>query len=346
MASFGEWMSLLWTYFRQLFYRFIWPSPPIEDIDKKAVFITGCDSGFGNATALALNECGFHVFAGCLFPDKEGGRHLRIRATNPKRLHVIQIDVSNDLTVKMAYEEVTKKLLTLPGVTLHAVINNAGICPYGELEWGSIDMIKNVLAVNTIGMVLVTRTFLPLIRASKGRVINVNSVASRFAVPALVPYCMSKYASLAFTEGLRREMTKFEVKVISIEPYFFQTKMTDEEAIIKQIDLLWSKTEPEVRAAYGEHYVKVLTKQSKLIQPFVNKNIDIVVDSIKHGVTAKHPNHHYLCAPLATRIMLYMGWFIWPQETAEFLSEWFLASTKRAKPLPDKAASSSPCKLS
>src|SRR2546421_10373932 len=108
MASFREWVSLLWIYFRQLFYRFIWPSPPIEDIDKKAVFITGCDSGFGNATALALNECGFHVFAGCLFPDKEGGRHLRIRATNPKRLHVIQIDVSNDLTVKMAYEEVTK----------------------------------------------------------------------------------------------------------------------------------------------------------------------------------------------------------------------------------------------
>ena len=299
---------------------------------------TGCDSGFGHSLALSLNESGIHVFAGCLFPEKEGGRSLMIKASHPKKMHVIAIDVSNDLTVKMAHEEVTHKLSQLPDVKLHAVVNNAGICPYGEIEWGTFDMIKHVLEVNTFGAVLVTRTFLPLIRENQGRIVNVNSVAARFAVPGMIPYCMSKYASLAFTEGLRREVSKFGVKVISIEPYFFDTKMTDEEAIRLEVEKLWKASSSEVRESYGEHYMKRMSKQTKLIRPFVNKSLDPVIQALRHAVTATRPRYHYVCANLPTRIMIYIGMFMWPQETIESITNWFLLTVKRAEPLPNRKA--------
>jgi NAD(P)-dependent dehydrogenase (short-subunit alcohol dehydrogenase family) len=237
----------------------------------------------------------------------------------------------------MAHEEVTKKLSSLQGVQFHAVVNNAGICPYGELEWGSFEMIKRVLEVNTFGQVLVTRTFLPLIRESQGRIINVNSVAARFSVPAMVPYCMSKYASLAFTEGLRREVAKFGVKVISIEPYFFDTKMTQEEAIGKEVEKIWKASSKEVRDAYGEHYMKRLTKQSKLIRPFVIKTLDPVIKAFKHAITATRPQYHYVCADFSTRMMIYTGWYLWPQETIESLCQWFLVTTKRSEPLSNSS---------
>ena len=276
-----------------------------------------------------------HVFAGCLFPNKNGAIRLKVKAAHQKKMYVIPIDVTNDLTVKMAYETVTQKLSVLPEVQLHAIVNNAGICPYGEVEWGTFEMIKQVVEVNTFGQVLVTRSFLPLIRESQGRIVNVNSLAARFAVPAMVPYCMSKAASLAFTEGLRREIAKFGVKVISIEPYFFETKMTQEDAIGHEVEKVWKATPKEVRESYGEHYMRRLTKQTKLIRPLVIKSLDPVIDSMKHAITATRPRYHYICADLSTRIMIYIGWYLWPQESIESISQWFMVSLKRNEPLPN-----------
>lgn len=193
------------------------------------------------------------------------------------------------------------------------------------------------MRVNTLGQVLVTRTFLPFIRSSQGRIVNVNSVAARYSVPAMIPYCMSKSASLAFTEGLRREVAKFGIKVISIEPYFFDTKMTDENAIASQIAHVWKASSPEVKQAYGEHYMRRLTKQSKLIRPFVNRSLDPVIDAMKHAITSTRPRYHYMCANIATRVMINIGLFLFPQEFIETLAQWFLVSTKRNAPLPNEA---------
>lgn len=60
-----------------------------------------------------------------------------------------------------------------------AVINNAGIAAFAETEWCSLDAYQNMMDVNWMGTVRVTKTFLPLVRAARGRIINVVSLAGK-----------------------------------------------------------------------------------------------------------------------------------------------------------------------
>jgi len=84
------------------------------------------------------------------------------------------------------------------------VLNNAGILgPAGVLESLSIDDYKKTASVNLYGLIDVTMTFLPLIKASHGRVVNTASVIGRVTVPVSNAYCMSKYGVECFTDGLR-----------------------------------------------------------------------------------------------------------------------------------------------
>lgn len=63
-----------------------------------------------------------------------------------------------------------------------AVINNAGIAAFAEAEWCSLDAYQNMMDVNWMGTVRVTKTFLPLVRAARGRIINVVSLAGKSSI--------------------------------------------------------------------------------------------------------------------------------------------------------------------
>ena len=83
-------------------------------------------------------------------------------------------------------------------------MNNAGIGGYnGPVEFLQIKDFQAVLNVNTLGMVDVTTTFLPLVKREKGRIVNITSIAGRFAFSNMAPYAMSKYAAEAFSDSLR-----------------------------------------------------------------------------------------------------------------------------------------------
>ena len=268
--------------------------------------------------ALSLNESGMHIFAGCLFPDKQETKDLVTKAVHQDRMHVIPIDVRDELKVRIAYESVAEELSNLPGVNLHAIVNNAGIASSGKVEWSTFDTFKQIFHVNTFGPVLVSRSFLPLIRQNQGRIINVNSIFSRLSMPGGVPYSMSKAASLSFTEGLRRELFKFGVKVISIEPTAFSTQLPFD--FEQQVNKAWKTTSPEVRQAYGEESTLDLINWYKLGRQTVSTSINPVIESVRHAILAPHPRYYYVCADLPTKI-LYMLGMICPQEMIEFWAE-------------------------
>ena len=77
------------------------------------------------------------------------------------------MDVTNDDNVKKVYQEVSRHL-EQNGDKLWALVNNAGRFAFGHIEWGTLDNFKQVFDVNVFGVVRVTRTFLPLIKLSKG----------------------------------------------------------------------------------------------------------------------------------------------------------------------------------
>ncbi|XP_064630840.1 D-beta-hydroxybutyrate dehydrogenase, mitochondrial-like isoform X2 [Lineus longissimus] len=185
-------------------------------VGEKAVLITGCDSGFGKWLAEKLDALGFTVIACCMFPDKGGADDLRRKCSS--RLHILRLDVTSNEDVNAAVKYVKDKI----GNGLWALVNNAGISWTGETEWTDVSTYEKIYSVNVFGVIRVTKAFLPLIRKTRGRVVNVASMAGRFALSGFSAYCSSKFACIGFSDALRREMRKFGVTVHTIEPAFYK----------------------------------------------------------------------------------------------------------------------------
>ncbi|CAL1541586.1 unnamed protein product [Lymnaea stagnalis] len=263
----------------------------------KAVLITGCDSGFGHALAERLDADGYKVFAGCLDANCEGARLLQSK-TSPK-LELIQLDVTEDEQIEAARVAVAELLM---GNVLWAVVNNAGVACHAEFEWTPKKTFQKIIEVNLMGVVNVTRAFLPLVRAAKGRVVNISSMAGRTALPGFTAYSASKFAVLGFSDSLRREMKHFGVKVITLEPALYKTAMASTSTVLSQNDAFWSNAEPGVRRDYGDNFFSDTQAARKNLMRWASDNVHEVVDDYMDAITATRPCSRYV-APLSLRIL-------------------------------------------
>src|SRR5207244_2308319 len=157
---------------------------------------TGAAAGFGAAIARHLAERGFRVFGTVRRAEDEVA--LARDGVTPVRM-----DVTDTASIMRARGEVERALGTAP---LMALVNNAGIPAAGPLELFPLDELRQILEVNLIGAVAVTQAFLALLKASRGRIVNISSVAGRGALPFLGPYAASKFGLEAISDSLRREL--------------------------------------------------------------------------------------------------------------------------------------------
>lgn len=273
--------------------------PPV-DPKGRAVMITGCDSGFGHMTSLALNQMGFVVFSTVLNPEGEGAKELLKKSRN--RIQLLKMDVTNSEEVEAAKTKVESFLKDneLGVKELFAVVNNAGIASGGEIEWmspGSVDDFESHLAVNTLGVIRVTRSFLPLVRKSRGRIVNLSSILGKTSLPGLSAYCVSKAATAKFTEGLQSELARFGVTSIDIEPWFFKTPMLNTKAILDNMTRRWRSATDEVRASYGgESYFKKMVHAAAFTVSHPKNVIQTpqdVVNALVDAVSSPEPDSVY-----------------------------------------------------
>lgn len=259
------------------------------------VLITGCDAGFGRAVALQLDRMGALVLATCL--TKEGEESLKSVASD--KLKAFQMDVTNSNQILDVFSEVNK-LLGDKG--LWGLINNAGILVIGPIEWVPMAEYKRNAEVNLWGSIEVTKTFLPLIKKEKGRVVMVSSIAGVVSPKAFSPYTISKYGVEAFADSLRREMHTFGVQVSIIEPGATLTGIINGEVLTTFLNKLWGNLPPERQQEYGEEYLGAVVagfqRWSKSGSPHVYK----VVDTIISPLTAQTPKARYLIGTDAWRL--------------------------------------------
>jgi len=257
------------------------PSSALKD---KSVLITGCDTGFGNLTALKLAANGdIKVFAGCL--TKKGLEDLK--AKSPQNLIPFPLDVTNQESIENAFDFVKKGLTHPEG--LWGVINNAGLLRVGLSEVASYDEMKLMFDVNVFGLAMISRRFIPLLRKCKGsRLINIASVAGRLSGQGLGAYAASKFAVEALSDALRRELYCWGVKVVIIEPGVMKTNLYD--APFKDtIDQLWPSIPEDAKEAYGRSYFEKQLEEAKKLLDLVGGNPTKVVDTLVHAVTSEHP---------------------------------------------------------
>src|SRR5438552_5007347 len=153
------------------------------------IVITGASTGIGEACALRLDELGYRVFAGVRKPAD--GEALQKKASD--RLSRVILDVTNE-------ESIAAAVRMVGDVPLAGLVNNAGIVVAGPVEMIPIAMWRKQFEVNVIGQVAVTQAFLPMLRAGRGRIVNMGSVAGRSAIPYSGPYCSSKFALEGLTD--------------------------------------------------------------------------------------------------------------------------------------------------
>ncbi|XP_012944806.1 17-beta-hydroxysteroid dehydrogenase type 6 [Aplysia californica] len=258
----------------------------VGDFDDKYIFVSGCDSGFGKHFAMRIDGKGFRVFAACY--TLKGAQDLAAQCSD--RLTTVQVDISCTESVREAAEIVKSKLP--PGKGLWAVVNNAGYT--GNLARSEMLSREDVLAtlnVNLLGHMDVLKRFLPLLRRERGRVVNVCSVVGRVAA-VHAAYCVSKYALEAYSDILRREMVRFGIRVIVIEPGYFKTPIVNAESAMERLTNSYNSLDEEVKKAYGVDYLaSVKAKLRNGDNPDAYKQ---VVDAYVEAVTCRFPRSRYM----------------------------------------------------
>lgn len=264
----------------------------VEDLQEKAVFITGCDSGFGHETAKSLDRLSVKVYAGCFQIDSEGAHKLRKECSS--NLEIIPLDVRSQEDVDNSLK-VVQDSLTKNKKELFAVINNAGIASPAPLEWVSMETYQNVINVNTFGAIRVTKAFLPLIRKSRGRVVNISSFGGRISPAILGPYGLSKAALINFSDILRRELHHWPVSVHTVEPLFYKTPMSNLQYMTEYLHECYHNLPKDVQQSYGLNYVQDakthVCKMDWFIRP--SSKINEVVEDIVDAAVGRHPKICY-----------------------------------------------------
>jgi NAD(P)-dependent dehydrogenase (short-subunit alcohol dehydrogenase family) len=245
------------------------------------VLITGASTGIGEATALRLDKAGFRVFAGV----RKAEDGARLREAGVTVIH--PLDVTSEEDIAAALSRVAKELA---GDPLRGIVNNAGIGIGGPLEALDLDDFRRTLEVNTTGQLAVTKAFLPLLRRSGGRIVNMSSIGGRVAQPFAGPYIASKFALEGVTDVLRLELLDWDIDVIAIEPGTIATPIWEKSS--QEAERVLERMPPELRELYGKRLAKmakVLERQNKR-----GASPDKVAQAVEKALTASRPRTRYL----------------------------------------------------
>ena len=145
----------------------------------RAVLISGCSTGIGRASALRLATAGWRVFAGVRKQEDADS----IAAEGSDGLIPVILDVADSASIDLVRERVEREC---PG-GLHGLVNNAGVAYSGPLEFVPLDDFRRQLEVNLIGHLAMTQAFVPALRSTRGRIVNVTSIGGVVAAPFLGP---------------------------------------------------------------------------------------------------------------------------------------------------------------
>jgi NAD(P)-dependent dehydrogenase (short-subunit alcohol dehydrogenase family) len=245
-----------------------------------AVLVTAASSGIGLACAARLAALGCTVFAGA----RTRAGQARLAATSG--VTSVPLDVTREEDIEAARDSIAR---SLPSGGLVGLVNSAGVMVSGPLEHIAAAALRHQLDVNVIGAVAVTRTFLPLLRETEGRIVNIGSTSGRVASAFAGPYCAAKFAMEAITTVWREELRPSRVSVHSVDPGVVSTPLWEKALAAEQA--LCRELSADGRRFYGE----VLTRRSKLLRQLAHggASADAVCEAVVHALFSSRPKRRY-----------------------------------------------------
>jgi len=252
-------------------------------MEQKSVVVTGASSGIGRATVLLLARNDFRVFAGVR--KREHGDTLRSEVG--ESVTPLIFDVTDAAAIEMSAKQVETALADRG---LDGLVNVAGVGVSGPLEFMRLTELRIVFEINVFGQMAVIQAFLPLLRAARGRIVNISSVGAHIAIPFGGALCSSKAAFGLLSDSLRMELDPFSVTVCTVEPGAIYTPavektLGDVEGVIRTLP-------PSGVARYAD-MLRVFTKRA-YARERNGSSPDVVAEAIRDALTAKRPKIRYV----------------------------------------------------
>lgn len=270
---------------------------PIESnhTNRPWTLITGASSGIGEATVKVCVELGHFVIAGVR--QQEDGQ--RLMDTYGPTCLAIRLDVTQPNHINHALNLIDTLHQEQALGPMAGLINNAGIAVGGPLELIPLERIEEQFNINVIAPIHLIQQCLPYLRQSRGRIINVGSMAGRTAMPYVGPYTASKHALRALGDSLRLELKPWDIKVSTIEPGVIQTPIWNKS-------LQQTQTQAATNHQANHYYADILATMAGYIGNCQTKGLPAhaVAKVMVHALTHPKPKAHYLvgldakCAPV------------------------------------------------
>jgi len=261
------------------------------------VLVTGCSSGIGRATALALVRAGFPVWASA----REAGRLEELEQAGCRAL---ELDVTDEQSRVAAVRRVEAE-----HGAVGVLVNNAGHGGGGPVEEVPLSLVREVFEANVFGLVRMCQLALPGMRARRGGlIVNLGSAAGLVTPPTGCPYAMSKYAVESLCDALRPEVAPFGIRVALIEPGAVRTRFLANSDLHKP-----GADGDSPYAVYKANVDKMTARAHRDGAPGVLDPEDVATVIVR-AVTARHPRARYKVgsqarlAPLARRLLGDRGW--------------------------------------
>lgn len=187
----------------------------------KTILISGGSDGLGKSIAARLSA---HHKVIILSPHEEKLRKV-----------ASEIGCEYKVCDVRDHTQVEKVVSALPGVD--CLVNNAGLWIEGPLEENDLDYAKQVLEVNILGVINLTKAVVPLMKKQRsGLIININSQGGLYAKAERSVYTATKWAVTGFTKAMQPELAPFGIAVTGLYPGKMKTDMFKKMGINKKFD--------------------------------------------------------------------------------------------------------------
>jgi len=276
-------------------------------IPRKAVLISGCSSGIGEALTRKLRDLDFVVLASCR-KQKDIDRWLSDASFTENGSTCFQLDIASQDSISAAKQQVAT-YLGEHNLILWALVNNAGVSTlYVPFEWMDDESIDHLIDVNLRGTIRVCKQFIPLLygrcsgeppqsAVSGGRCIIASSVMGEFGPVGAAVYGATKGALSQFAHSLRRELSpRFGIWTSDFQIGAFRTAMTDAQVMADKLKRYKESVEnTEVGSAYRleDEVAMAIKGQTEGLEEVFNDDFGPVIDDVVHCLTSDTPKRQY-----------------------------------------------------
>jgi NADP-dependent 3-hydroxy acid dehydrogenase YdfG len=196
-----------------------------EQLRGRVALVSGASSGFGEATALKLAADGARVAIAARREDRLQDLAERIRGAGGEA-EVIVADFGREEEAQAAVRRTEERF-----GRLDILINNAGVMYLEPVAEADLGRWRRMIEVNVLGLIAATQAALPgMIARRDGHIVNISSTSGRIGSPNGAGYSATKFGVVGFTEALRKEVYRDNIRVTVIEPGAAETELRDHVA--------------------------------------------------------------------------------------------------------------------